>query len=331
MYMAKVRHKQGITYILRESVETGDGFEPKDICDLGPRPGAWIDYPGGNAWYVCPELETRVANHAKSYSPGHLEDLFWPFLHPGIRRATEVFRNRTPKSGFRRTNRKEKQALARATHAFDKRRAHFLKFGNMDQGSIVNIPAVLFKPFQEKSRDEIEQWFMAKERHLRQKELKSYVYTIFDIQRFFKGFLAKQMPHTLDQNRVETYFLQEICTLNLELHGLDTHLHEYMIRYLIMFFDFSYGDTVLLDDLEQDFRARHRYFNVPPKPSMTRVRAREIFGISKAEFKAMDKKTLTRTFRKLARKHHPDAGGNHDKFVALNEAYQALMEKLKVS
>jgi len=298
---------------------------------LGPRPGAWIDYPGGNAWYVCPELETRVANHAATYSQAQLEDLFWPFLHPAIRRATEVFRNRSPRSGFTRTRRKEKEALARATHAFDKRRAHFLKFGNMDQGAIVNMPAVLFKPFQKKSRDEIEQWFMAQERQLRQKELKSYVYTIFDIQRFFQGFLAKQMPHALDQNRVEAYFLKELCALNHDLYGLSSQLHEYLIRYLIMFFDFSYEDTVLLDDLERDFRARHRYFNVPPKPSVTRVRARQIFGITKAEFRAMDKKDLTRTFRKLAREHHPDAGGDHDKFVALNDAYQALMEIMKAS
>ena len=329
MYIAKVRDRQGPTYILRESVKTEGGYRAADICNLGPRPGAWIDYPGGNAWYVCPELEDRVAKKAGSYSPGHLEDLFWPFLHPGIRRATEVFRNRYNSSGFRRTGKEEKEALARATHAFDKRRAHFLKFGNMDQGPLTNIPAVLFKPFRKKSRDEIEQWFMAQEGKLRAKELKSYVYTIFDIQRFFKGILAKQMPHVLDQNRVEAYFLEELCDLNRQLFGLDSHLHDYMVRYLIMFFDFSYEDTVLLDDMERDFRARHRYFNVPPKPSVSRVRAREIFGISKEEFRAMDKTALTRRFRKLARKHHPDAGGDHDTFVTLNEAYQALMEKMK--
>ena len=329
MYMAKIRHKKGITYVLRESVKTDGGYRAQDICDLGPSPGAWIDYPGGNAWYVCPELEARVARRAGTFSPSGLEELFWPFLQPAIRRATEAFRNRS--SEFKRTSRKEKERLARATHAFDKRRAHFLKFGSMDQGPIVNLPAVLFKPLQEKSRDEIEQWFMAQENRLRPKELKSYVYTIFDIQRFFKGILAKQMPHVLDQNRVEAYFLKELCALNLDLFSLDSHLHDYMIRYLIMFFDFTYGDTVLLDDMEQDFRARHRYFNAPPKPAVSRVRAREIFGISPTEFKAMDTSALTRKFRQLAREHHPDTGGDHEKFVALNEAYQALMERLKPS
>jgi curved DNA-binding protein CbpA len=42
----------------------------------------------------------------------------------------------------------------------------------------------------------------------------------------------------------------------------------------------------------------------------------------------MDKRTLTRKFRKLARTHHPDKGGNHDRFVELSEAYQALLEKI---
>ena len=58
-------------------------------------------------------------------------------------------------------------------------------------------------------------------------------------------------------------------------------------------------------------------------------KAREIFGISKEDLKTMEKKTLTRAFRKLARKHHPDKGGDHDKFVEINDAYQALLEKLK--
>jgi curved DNA-binding protein CbpA len=42
----------------------------------------------------------------------------------------------------------------------------------------------------------------------------------------------------------------------------------------------------------------------------------------------MDKQTLTRKFRKLARKHHPDRGGSHDRFVELSEAYQTLLAKI---
>ena len=35
---------------------------------------------------------------------------------------------------------------------------------------------------------------------------------------------------------------------------------------------------------------------------------------------------IKKAFRKLARKHHPDAGGDEAKFKELNEAYEVLSE-----
>ena len=48
------------------------------------------------------------------------------------------------------------------------------------------------------------------------------------------------------------------------------------------------------------------------------------------------KKTATadeikKAFRKLARKHHPDAGGEEEKFKEINEAYETLSDKEKRS
>ncbi|MCP4023486.1 MAG: J domain-containing protein, partial [Desulfobacteraceae bacterium] len=57
--------------------------------------------------------------------------------------------------------------------------------------------------------------------------------------------------------------------------------------------------------------------------------AREIFNLSKDDIKCMNKKTLTKLFRQLARQHHPDKGGDHDNFVELNNAFERLREKLK--
>ena len=330
MYLAKVKKDKQQTYILRESVKEGKDMVARDILDLGPRPEAWIDYPGGNAWYLDPDLESRISNIATSFDTDELEDLFWPFIRPSIKRATQTFRGRNNKpSTFKRMTKKEKEALARSIHSFDKRRAHYLKFGNMDQGPIVNMPPVLFKNLKDKSRDEIEQRFMAQERVIRPRDLKSYVYTVFDLQRFFKSFMAKQMPHAMDQNKVEAFFIEELCVLNKELFGLTTHLHDYLIRYAVMFFDHTYGDTVLLDDMVKDFQFRHRFATRPPKPSVSVVKARNLFGLTKEEVKTMDKKALTKKFRRLAREHHPDKGGDHNKFVELNEAYQALLEKIK--
>ena len=328
MYLARIIKNRQTLFFLRESVLENDASGFREICSLGPLPGAWIDYPGGNAWHVSPELVTRISNQTTQFDPDELEDLFWPFVRADIRQATAHFRERGKTSTYRRMTRDEKAAVSRSTHAFDKRRTHFLKFGNMDQGPLVNMPPALFRILQGKCRDEIEQGFLLQESRLNLRELKSYVFTIFDLQRFFKGFLAKKMPHVLDQARVDTFFIQELCHLNKTLFNRSGHLEDHLIRYVIMFFDHPYGDTVLLEEMAQDFRFRSRFFHQPPKPAVSRSRAREIFNLTPAELNTLDKRALNRRFRKLAREHHPDKGGSHEKFVELSEAFQALLEKI---
>ncbi len=38
---------------------------------------------------------------------------------------------------------------------------------------------------------------------------------------------------------------------------------------------------------------------------------------------------IKKAFRRLARKHHPDAGGSEEKFKQLNEAYEVLGDEKK--
>ena len=40
---------------------------------------------------------------------------------------------------------------------------------------------------------------------------------------------------------------------------------------------------------------------------------------------------VKKAFRRLARKHHPDAGGDEEKFKEINEAYEVLSDKEKRS
>jgi len=110
------------------------------------------------------------------------------------------------------------------------------------------MPVHLYKSFFRRSRDEIEQHFMKMECRLKASELKSYTYVIFDLQRFFTESWAKTMPQGLDQNRVDKHFLEELCRLNTDASfwaGEDVadFLHRYLIRYLIMFFDYDYQET----------------------------------------------------------------------------------------
>jgi len=328
MYFAQIKNKTGYSYLLRESFPAGRKMTFHNLFDLGTNPGAWIKYPGGNAWYLDEEMESAVSAVCRNFDPDTLEDLFWPWVRPGIRQSVEVFRNRGGSPGVKKLTALEKEAILAATHAFDKRRAHFLKFGNMDQEPLSNMPAILFKDLQKKSRDEIEQRFMVQESKLRARDLKSYVYTIFDLQHFFKGFMARKMPHAMDQNKVETFFLEELCRINKELFDLTSHLDEYFVRYLIMFFDNEYADTTLLEEMQKDFIFRHRFFDQTPKPSVSLGKALSLFNITRKELKILNKKKLTRIYKKFAREHHPDKGGSHEKFVEINNAYQVLLEKI---
>ena len=335
MYLALVKTRKKTTYILRESIPSGKGRGHHDLFDLGPFPGAWINYPGGNAWYVDENLEETISRVCQKFDPDLLEELFWPWVRSDIRQAVAFFRTRpgSPGSlgspGNPRLTAAEKETISRITHAFDKRRTHFLKFGNMDQGPLPNMPPVLFKDLQKKSRDEIEQGFMVQEKTLEPSNLKSYVFTIFDLQSFFQGILAKQMPQALDPNKVETFFLKEICHINRHLFGLTSHLHTYMVRYLIMFFDNDYAYTLLLEEMERAFRFRHRSFDPPPPKAFSARKARSLFKITKEEFKNLNKRGLRKIYRKLAREHHPDRGGSHNQFVEINNAYQILVEKIR--
>ncbi|MCA1792290.1 MAG: J domain-containing protein, partial [Desulfobacteraceae bacterium] len=112
MYLAKIRRQKQTTYLLRESVLENEISGFREICSLGPLPGAWIDYPGGNSWHVSPELVTRISKHARRFDPDELEDLFWPFVQPDIRQATGHFRERGKTSTYRRMSRNEKEAVA---------------------------------------------------------------------------------------------------------------------------------------------------------------------------------------------------------------------------
>jgi hypothetical protein len=199
----------------------------------------------------------------------------------------------------------------------------------MDQGPIENMPVVLFRGFPTQSRDEIEQSFLKQEFSLKSHELKSYVYTIFNLQNFFSGFMAKTMPHALDQERVDHHFLEEICRINGNLFHKKDFLDDYMIRYLIMFFDHAYANTTLLDDLAHAFMSRRRNFTAPtPQAALSTRQACKAFHLTRKEVAALTKKGLTRQYRKLARQVHPDTGGSHEKFVELNLAYESLLKKI---
>ena len=328
MYIATEQYKNRSHFFLRETIEKDGRLTHRDLYDLGSAPSGVIKYPGGNAFHFDEAFEDELSRIGAKYTDDTLEDLFWPWLRPDIRRAIETFQSRGRKSK-KPLSKAHKQEIAARVHPFDKRRAHYLKFGAMDQGPLENMPTAVFKHLADCCRDEIEQTFLRQEKQLRANELKSYVFTAFDLQSYFQGFLAKKMPQALNQKKVDTFFAKELCRLNLNLFEKNEQLDDYMLRYAIMFFDHPYADTKLLDEMARDFMFRHRSHRQPPMEKKTPVRqACKIFDISKSELKKLTKRELTQKYRKLARKVHPDTGGSNDQFVRLNDAYKSLLARI---
>jgi hypothetical protein len=333
MYIA-IRIQQGKPrYTLRQTCRSQDGrLTYKDLADLGDIPSRFIEYPGGNAFYITETLVDHLEESGVKVDPDHLESLFWPFLAPRIRRTVETFHNRAGKT-IKRT-RKEDELLHRSISSFDKRRLHYLRFGTMDQGPVEAMPAAIMKDLTGKCRDEIEQYFLRHEAKLEATELKSYVFAAFDLHRFFSGILAKKMPQALDQERVDRYFIEELCRLHEQLFQEDSPsmehgLHPYLVRYLIHFIDNDYLHTTLLDEFARDFMARHRFFKpAPPKPLVSVDKAAAVFGLKRAEVARLTRRNLTQMYRKLAHTHHPDKGGSPEQFIELNDAFQRLMRTL---
>lgn len=337
MYIARKQIDGETRYILRESYVFENQVSSRDIIELSFNPSDYIIYPGGNSYYIKDILEDEIRAAGFQPDTDELEEMFQPFLRPDIKRAVDHFRTRSGNRNKRTTlTDSEKTAIHNAVHAFDKRRLHYLRFGNMDQGPVSRMPATLFRHLIEKSRDEIEQQFIESELQLPASEQKSYVYVAFDLQRFFPNFLAAKMPHALDQSRVDHHFLEEICLINRLLFckpdvSVYSCLHEHLVRYLIMFFDNDYARTSLLDDYVKDFIYRHHSYHPPPPVNRVSVdEASRIFGFEKGILPTMTRKGVTRRYRKLAKKHHPDKGGSNEAFVLLNDAYQRLLREVSV-
>ncbi len=51
-------------------------------------------------------------------------------------------------------------------------------------------------------------------------------------------------------------------------------------------------------------------------------------GLSPKQLKKMTRRDLTRHYRKVAMKLHPDQGGDHDKFINITKAYQAALSRI---
>ncbi len=328
MYLASVSAGGRPHFFIRESFLREGICRHRDLFDLGTSPGRFIVYPGGNSFYVDEGVEDAIRACGTETNQEELEAIFWPFLDPAIRRKLEPFRRQERRlkdeRGPKSTPRPE------TIHLFDKRRIHFLKFGQMEQRSLEHLPASAIHKLQDKSRDEIEHGFMQMEAVLRPREIKTYCYVIFNLQRHFTQRFAKQTPEFLDQDEVDRCFVEELCRLDADpvfWSGLPAagRLHDHLVRYVLMFFDHDYGSRSLVDDYLRDFMNRHRAYRPPESVVVRMEEAGRIFGKSREALKKMNRRELSRLYRRRAQELHPDKGGSHETFLKLSAAYHKLL------
>ena len=322
MYLATNRKNKTVRYMIRHSFLDGDIYKSCDLFDLGKDPARFIVYPGGNGFYIDPEVEDAIEKKGLPVSQDDLEIIFWDFIDPEIKRAM---------SGFQRSGAKQKRPVIGPVNIFDKRRLVYLKSASVDQRNMNTFPDTFFNVLKQRSRDEIEQYFMKQERILEAKELRTYVYVIFDLQKHFTNLFKRHTPAALDGDQMDDGFVKEICDLNTDKGfwaGMKQKkgLKAYLIRYAVMYFDNDFPECTPFADYLRDFMNRHRLHRPPESVRVGMAEAAGLFDMSEAELKKLDAKAFTRVYRRRALKLHPDMGGSQETFVKLTAAFKKMLK-----
>lgn len=327
MYLARRFVRNHIQYFLRESYFDGGVYRHRDLLELGRNPQEYVIYGHNRTFVIDDRVAERLLKKGIEVDPFLLEELFFPFVEPEELSRIDSFADRAKHRNWKSPTGPLRQKILAETHSFDRRRAHFLRFGQTDQRQMLRSVS-LYRQLLDKSRDEIEQNFLHQEMALRPDEYKMYIYTIFNLQAFFTQSFALSMPEALDVDKMDVHFLEQVCVVDGDadfwkgfVKG-DT-LHEYLVRYVVMYFDYSFASRTGWEEYIRNFMDSRRRFESPGFAGRMSMReAATVFGVSRAELSAMDLPELKRLFREKARELHPDKGGDHEAFVALSAAYQ---------
>ena len=326
VYLARTFRERPTRFFIRETYQDSGVLKSRQLFDLGTNPSRFIIYPGGRGYYFDEIVEDALRKQGLDPSQDDLDRIFWEFLDPAIKRVI---------TGFQRTRGPQISSMGRqvdAVHVFDQRRVHYLRFAQMDQRSLSRMPPKLFRHLCHKSRDEIEQHFLHEERILKARELKRYVWTIFDLNTVFRAVCHLDPQTNLCQANVDEWFMTALCDLNQDASFCKgtppaEGLQEYLIRYAIIYFDHAFPAMVPPHDEFRDFMNRHRRYVPPKKVRMSMEEAGRLFEADWNKLKQMDARTFTRLYRRQAMKHHPDRGGSERKFIKLTAFYRHLIKR----
>jgi hypothetical protein len=323
MYLARQHHGDRTYYAIRESYQDGEYWKSRHLLDLGTDPTRYIHYPGGNGYYYAPEILDALAEKGLDTDQSSLDTIFFEFLSPHIQRVIH---------GFDRGRRTAHQSviddvLMPSVHTFDKRRFHFLRFGPRHRQQIHRQPTKIFRSLQNKSRDELEQYFLYSEASLRSQEKPIYVSTIFELNRFVPDPQSDEPVMT----QLDSYFMDTLCRLDCDRsfwfgEPIHDNLSEYLIKYAIIYFDYERPQRPADYEYIRDFIHRYRAYRPPKRVQQNIQWAEKIFELSWEKLKCLPKASLSRRYRRLSLKHHPDHGGDPALFDRLTQVYKHLLK-----
>lgn len=334
MYLARQRCGATTTYQIRQSyADPGSGwYRHRLIFDLGENPADHLEPLGEIAVFFSSALEKAVSGHT-SAEPGELlVKLLWDFLP----RATRERLSRFDRSGNYvpgPLTASERAKIEEQIHLFDRRRLYYLRYRAIDQSRLFTMRERVYRPLLDQSRDEREYHFARLEQSLSPGEYRNYLYAAFNLQRYFTVSFATYLPEALPEDEVADSFLEALCQLNTTLSFWQTEpiapaLHPHLVRYLVMFFDFTPATRTLADDYVRRFMNSHRTFRWPDRAAaLDGEEVSRIFGFQLAELKKMSRRELKRLYRRKAKALHPDQGGDQARFVELTEVYNTLLKK----
>ncbi len=334
MYLARQIEDGRNLYFIRESYHDGTHWKSRDLVALGEDPGRWVHTPAQTSYYIDEKIEDRLRDKGIEASQEDLEEIFWPFLDPAVRRIIEHYSPRRSGKAGRRVAQSQLADLQKDLHIFDKRRLYFLRYGSAELRKMSSRPMRVYNRLLEKSRDEIEQMIERMEPALRRAERRAYIYFIFDLQRFFSSPLAERYPQAMDPDRMDEAFLEDVCRLQADSvlfqheHGSEG-LDPVLIRYVIMYFDNEFHAPNAEWNYIQDFMHRHRSHRKPMRrgPRLPVEEACKSLEIDPSSLPKLSLKQLAQHYRKKALESHPDRGGTHEQFIALTRAYKDLLAR----
>jgi hypothetical protein len=326
MYIAQRAVGGTLHFRISHSYKDGKWWRNRDLVDLGPEPNRFIIPSGRDYGFAVREgIREELGEHGLRPGPGELEDLFLPFAPAHLQKQGNRSRHG---AGRRRTLRDdEKRKLAEEIALFDRRRIHYLVWGDFDLSAISILPIQVFLQLANKSRDEIEQDLLRREQVLKPEEYKRYVFSVFNLQPYFIYLETGAMPPGQERDGLDQVFIEELCLINASpWYWMEDVppclLHPHLIRYVIMFIDHDLEPGVSWHDYLRGNQQPPAFMAEEPADG-----AEELFGIGGMELRVLSDHDLHILYKKRALALHPDHGGDQEKFIRLQQAYEAMVKE----